>query len=147
MTQSDNSSNDTAAVAGSNPTSSFSLAQYYREKLANVRQQLPEVARQLKDAGTVRVQIHYDGCGDWGQIESIAYLDDEGKRLDLANKVSFTQAELMELFYDLTQARHPGWENNDGACGEFEWDLAADTLGHTHNDRFTDYHTTEHEGV
>ena len=41
MTQSDNSSNDTAAVAGSNPTSSFSLEQYYREKLANVRQQLP----------------------------------------------------------------------------------------------------------
>jgi len=53
----------------------------------------------------------------------------------------------MELFYDLTQARHPGWENNDGACGEFEWDLAAETLEHTHNDRFTDYHTTEHEGV
>jgi len=147
MTQSDNSSNDTAAVAASNPTSSFSLEQYYREKLANVRQQLPEVARQLKDAGVVRVQILYDGCGDSGQIESIAFLDDEGKRLDLATKVSFTEAELMELFYDLTQARHPGWENNDGACGEFEWDLAADTLEHTHNDRFTDYHTTEHQGL
>src|SRR6266480_1498398 len=133
MTQSDNSSNDTAAVAASNPTSSFSLEQYYREKLANVRQQLPEVARQLKDAGAACVRI--------------AYLDEEGKQLDLANKVSFTEAQLMELFYDLTQARHPGWENNDGACGEFEWDLAADTLEHTHNDRFTDYHTTEHEGV
>src|SRR5207253_6517881 len=48
MTQSDKSSNDTAAVAATNPTSSFSLEQYYREKLANVRQQLPEVARQLK---------------------------------------------------------------------------------------------------
>ena len=147
MTQSDKSSNDTAAVAASNPTSSFSLEQYYREKLANVRQQLPEVARQLKDAGAACVHIQYDGCGDSGQIESIAYLDDEGKPLDLANKVSFTEAELMELFYDLTQARHPGWENNDGACGEFEWDLAAETLEHTHNDRFTDYHTTEHEGV
>src|SRR5213595_1869837 len=143
MTQSDNSSKDTAA----NPTSSFSLEQYYREKLANVRQQLPEVARQLKDAGVVRVHIQYDGCGDSGQIESIPFLDDEGKPLDLANKVSFTEAELMELFYDLSQARHPAWENNDGACGEFEWDLAADTLGHTHNDRFTAYHTTEHKGV
>src|SRR5882762_44514 len=90
MTQSDNSSNDTAAVAGSNPTSSFSLEQYYREKLANVRQQLPEVARQLKDAGAACVHIQYDGCGDSGQIESIAYLDDEGRRLDLANQVSFT---------------------------------------------------------
>jgi hypothetical protein len=53
----------------------------------------------------------------------------------------------MDLFYDLTQARHPGWENNDGAFGEFEWNLTGDTLTHTHNDRFTDYDTTEHEGV
>ena len=97
MTQSDNSSNDTAAVAASNPTSSFSLEQYYREKLANVRQQLPEVARQLKDAGAVRVQIQYDGCGDSGQIESIAYLDEEGKPLDLANKVSFTKSPTPRL--------------------------------------------------
>src|SRR5207302_9878082 len=102
MTQSDNSSNDTAAVAASSPTSSFSLEQYYREKLANVRQQLPEVARQLKDAGVVRVQFQYDGCGDSGQIESIAYLDDEGNRFDLAKKASFTDAELRELVYART---------------------------------------------
>ncbi len=53
----------------------------------------------------------------------------------------------MDLFYDLTQARHPGWENNDGAFGEFEWNLSADTLHHSHSDRFTDYDTTEHDGV
>src|SRR5437660_10764897 len=101
MTQSDKSSNDTAAVAASNPTSSFSLEQYYREKLANVRQQLPEVARQLKDAGVVRVQIQYDGCGDSGQIESIAYLDDEGKPFNLAKKVRFQDSKLMDVYYYL----------------------------------------------
>ena len=53
----------------------------------------------------------------------------------------------MDLFYDLIQVRHPGWENNDGAYGDFEWDLTTDTLHHTHNDRFTDYDTTEHEGL
>ena len=37
--------------------------------------------------------------------------------------------------------------NNDGACGELEWILETDALTHTHNDRFTDYHTTEHEGL
>src|SRR5204863_9239118 len=99
MTQSDNSSNDTAAVAASNPPSSFSLDQYYREKLANVRQQLPEVARQLKDAGAACVHIQYDGCGDSGQIESIACLDAEGKPIDLANKCSFTEAALMVSIY------------------------------------------------
>jgi hypothetical protein len=65
-----------------------------------------------------------------------------------AGKLAMTEEQLKDLFYDLTQARHPGWENNDGAFGEFNWDLTEeDALKHTHNDRFTDYDTTEHEGL
>jgi hypothetical protein len=108
---------------------------------------LPEAARQLKEAGVQVVHINYDGCGDSGQIESVTYLDAEGKPLDPAGRVTITEDQLMDLFYDLTQARHPGWENNDGAFGEFEWNLTADTLHHSHSDRFTDYDTTEHDGV
>jgi hypothetical protein len=129
------------------PTASFSLERYYREKLENVRQHLPEAARQLKEVGVETVHINYDGCGDSGQIESVTYLDGQGKSLNPFGKTSITEDALMDLFYDLTQARHPGWENNDGAFGEFEWDLSADTLHQTHNDRFTDYDTTEHEGI
>ena len=50
-------------------------------------------------------------------------------------------------FYDLLEARHPGWENNDGAFGEFRWDVVSGALAHVHHERFTDYDTTEHEGV
>ncbi len=39
------------------PRSSASPERYYREKLENVRQQLPEAARQLKEAGVVSVAI------------------------------------------------------------------------------------------
>ena len=128
-------------------TSSDSLAQYERERLDNVRRHLPEARRQLQAAGIHRVQILYDGCGDSGCIESITYTDGQGSTVDPAGTLAMTEEQLMDLFYDLTQARHPGWENNDGAYGEFDWNLSDDALKHTHNDRFTDYDTTEHEGL
>jgi hypothetical protein len=128
-------------------TSSDSLAQYERERLENVRRHLPEARRQLQAAGIDSVQILYDGCGDSGCIENVAYMDGQGSAVDVAGKLAMTEEQLMDLFYDLTQARHPGWENNDGAYGEFDWNLKDDALKHTHNDRFTDYDTTEHEGL
>jgi len=147
MTAINPKSTDTATVAATEPTSSPSLKQYYLDRLANIRQRLPEAATQLKSIGVAHVHIQYDGCGDSGQIESIGYLDADGKSVDIQGKVTITEDDLRDVFYDLTQERHPGWENNDGAYGEFEWNLAVDTLVHTHNDRFTDYDTTEHEGL
>jgi hypothetical protein len=146
MTQSSRLSDDPPTLSVIS-TSSDSLAQYERERLENVRRHLPEAGRQLQAAGIDRVEILYDGCGDSGCIESITYTDGQGSAVDVAGKLAMTEEQLMDLFYDLTQARHPGWENNDGAYGEFHWNLKDDALKHIHNDRFTDYDTTEHEGL
>lgn len=147
MTQSDNPSNDNLPAVVPEVTSSSSLEQYYHEKLANVRQHLPEAARQLKEAGIACVHIQYDGCGDSGQIDGIGYTDGEGKSVDPVGKVMIANDQLTDLFYDLLQVRHPSWADGDGAFGEIEWDLTVDTLKHTHNERFTDYDSTEHEGL
>lgn len=146
MTQSEHPSNDNAAAVVSCADSDW-LQEYCRQSLERVRQRLPEIARALRDVGVVHVRVHYDGCGDGGQIEDVQYLDADGAGVEVASRLSFSETELQDVFYDLTQARHPGWENNDGAWGTFEWDLLADELGHTHNERFTDYETTEHEGL
>jgi hypothetical protein len=147
MTHSAKRSSDTAPAGTVTLSTSFSLEGYYREKLENARRGLPEVARQLKQAGVEIVHIEYDGVGDSGQIENVRYVGAQGKPVNPADQVAIGEDQLMDLFYDLLEARHPGWENNDGAFGEVEWDLTADTLHHSHNDRFTDYETTEHEGV
>lgn len=146
MTHSDHSANDSSSCT-TNSADSEPLQQYYRDSLENLRRRLPEAARALRDAGVVRVRVDYDGCGDSGQIEEVTYLAADGVQLNLTGTLGLREGELMNLFYDLIQVRHPGWENNDGAYGDFEWDLTADTLYHTHNDRFTDYDTTEHEGL
>ena len=147
MTQSENPNKDLGANAALFSTSSPSLEQYYCERLENVRQKLPEAARLLKDAGVVRVEIFYDGCGDSGQIERISYFNTNCKMMDLPGKVTITEEALLDLFYDLLEVRHAGWENNDGAFGEFEWDLVSDTLAQSHSERYVECDTTEHEGI
>ena len=87
------------------------------------------------------MHIIYDGAGDSGCIDTVDYTDQDGKPVTGVKIEKLTEAQVMYLFYDLTQARHPVWENDDGAYGEFQWDLSVDTLFHTHSDRYTEYDT------
>jgi hypothetical protein len=97
MTQSDEKTSNNPAPAVSLPTSSVSLEQYYRDRLENVRRQLPSASRQLKDAGVTRIHIEYDGSGDSGQIESITYLDSDGRRVEISGKVEITSEAVTAL--------------------------------------------------
>src|SRR5580700_5601876 len=128
MSQSDNPKDAAVSAILLLPTFSENLERYHQQRLENVRQQLPVAAEQLKAAGVARVDISYDGCGDSGQIEDVRYFDANRKTMELPGTLTITEDALRELFYDLLETRHAGWENNDGAFGEFEWDLNADTL-------------------
>lgn len=46
-------------------------------------------------------------------------------------------AAIEQLCHDLLQQSHPGWENNDGAFGEFVFDAAARMITPDHNKRYT----------
>ena len=140
-------SDSNAATKDLDVTSSPPLVEYYRGTLQRVRQELPVLAARLKEIGVASVEVQYDGCGDSGQIETPICRDAQGDVVKLAGRTPVTADQLCDFFYDLIQVRHSGWENNDGAFGELHWDLATDALRHTHNDCFTDYETTEHEGV
>ena len=46
-------------------------------------------------------------------------------------------AEAIEqLAYDLLSLTHCGWENNDGAYGEFVFDVAKQSISLEHNERY-----------
>lgn len=147
MSHSDNSSSKADPMFTTIPTSSSALEEYYRQALDHVRRELPLLADQLKRIGVASVLVEYDGCGDSGQIEKVVCRDAQNNTVMLSAETTVTDDKLADLFYDLLEARHPGWENNDGACGDFEWNIESDRLTHTHNHRFTDYDTTEHEGL
>ena len=116
----------------------------------------------LATAGLTTVTVSFDGCGDSGQIESIdAKMGDDPTDVpDGAVTIAKPQAwgsttladttgsptDLLEhLAYDCLNQAHGGWENNDGAYGEFTFDVAARTITLDYNERYTATDYSQHE--
>lgn len=114
----------------------------------------------LATAGITTVTIHFDGYGDSGQIESIDARDAHGDvalpddEIEIASpthdgadvtRQKLTLADALEtLAYDLLEETHDGWENNDGAYGDFTFDVAARSIILDHNSRYTAVETSTH---
>lgn len=111
----------------------------------------------LAAAHITEVHVDFDGVGDSGQIGSvIAFRGEDRAELPKATvtirqvswpntKAAITQATLEEaietLCYAYLEETHGGWENNDGAYGEFRFDVAKRTITLEFNGRYTDIHT------
>jgi hypothetical protein len=105
----------------------------------------------LAAAGITTVIVNFDGCGDSGQVEMI-----EAKAGDDVIPLPTVQIEVASavwgsatidrrarpveeaieiLVYDVLSQNHHGWENNDGAYGEYTFDVAARTITLDYNER------------
>lgn len=109
----------------------------FAEELVGLKTSLFDL---LEAHGIVLVTVSFDGSGDSGQIEDITACDKNGG-VDLPNEGLPTPvpdpaaasgddkpqpvSDVIEtLAYDLLESEHGGWENNDGAYGEFRFDVA-----------------------
>lgn len=116
----------------------------------------------LLHAGIAYVTVSFDGAGDSGQIEDVdaRNLKDESVPMPPAQivlagidwqskeaverRLSLEQA-IEEMVYDFLSDTHGGWENNDGAYGEFCFDARARTIHLDHNERFTSSELYTHD--
>ncbi|NLR41731.1 DUF6878 family protein [Novosphingobium sp. ERW19] len=142
----------------------FAVRQAERQmQVADEIQQLKvAILPRLQDAGIARVEIRFDGCGDSGAVEECACLDAAGAGIPCpdvtllegeADSVDRTGSRepqslgqaLEQLTYLALERHHPGWEINDGACGELVIDVAEATFVLDCSLRFiaTDDHSTE----
>ena len=116
----------------------------------------------LQEAGIVRVEIRFDGCSDSGAIEECICLDAAGASIACPD-VTLQEGEahttdgagseqlqslgqaLEHLTYLALERHHPGWEINDGACGDLVIDVAEATFVLDCRLRFTatDDHSTD----
>jgi hypothetical protein len=120
-----------------------SIADYERQAARKAQRQHPLLLAQLRALGVTRVAAEYDGGGDSGQFESVQLYrqaEEIGETLD-ARIVDAVR----DHFYDLLEVRHGGWENNDGAFGEFVWDVETDQLSHEHSMRYMETSTESYE--
>ena len=135
-----------------------------RELARIAKQVLPANKTALFDAlaaaGITTVIVNFDGCGDSGQIEMI-----EAKAGDDVIPLPTVQIEIASaawgsatidrqtrpleeaieiLVYDVLNQEHGGWENNDGAYGEYIFDVAERTITLDYNERHIESDYSQH---
>lgn len=114
----------------------------------------------LSAAGVTLVIVSFDGYGDSGQIENVEVkagdtvvampectIEIAEAACDQAepNRTTISIAEVIErLVYDLLTDTHCGWENNDGAYGDFTFDVAERTITLDYNERYTASDYSQH---
>ena len=104
----------------------------FAEQLVTLKHNLFDL---LEERGIVLVTVNFDGCGDSGQIESISAFDKNGEVAVPEDKLANAEDDgepvkdvIESLAYDLLQSEHGGWENNEGAYGEFRFDVTGRTI-------------------
>lgn len=142
----------------------FAVRQAERQTqvVEEIQQLKTAILPRLQAAGIARVEIRFDGCGDSGAVEECACLDAAGAAIPCPD-VTFMEGDvdsvdrngseqlqslgqaLEQLTYLALERHHPGWEINDGACGELVIDVAEATFVLDCSLRFiaTDDHSTE----
>ena len=108
------------------------------------------------------VVIAFDGSGDSGQLENMTGMNAENVEAPLPDEqiemrevqfdgpsillVKRTVRDVLEtLAYEFLEQTHQGWENGDGAHGEFTFDVITRSIMLDYNERFTDSTNYQHE--
>lgn len=137
-------------------------AERQTEVTEEIQQLKTAILPRLQEAGIGRVEIRFDGCSDSGAVEECVCLNAAGAALTCPD-VTLQEGEghtadgagseqlpsLGQALEQLTclalERHHPGWEINDGACGELVIDVAEATFVLDCSLRFTatDDHSTE----
>ncbi|WP_239807426.1 DUF6878 family protein [Croceicoccus hydrothermalis] len=112
----------------------------------------------LRTGGITRVEIRFDGYGDSGAVEECVFFDATGSIAscpdmtiepmagnDAVPDRQTLDAALEQLAYLALERHHPGWEINEGACGELVIDVAAPSFVLACQLRYTatDDHSTD----
>lgn len=112
----------------------------------------------LASARIDTVEVTFNGYADEGQIDG-AVADGEGGDTDLQSiHVELARVEcgnqtrqtlsvkdaIEKLVYDLLEQTYSGWENNQGAYGDFLFDVAERTITLNFNERIETSEYTQH---
>ncbi len=130
-------------MSESNPELS-SLARY-QQQLAEERERacrkLAQVCDLLAALNVGTVEIEYDGYGDAGTVGSVTAYGAENQEITLSCQLHNDLVQIVETLLP------SGWENNEGAFGQFHLDVAERRLTREHNWRVesTEYEEEEWE--
>jgi len=114
----------------------------------------------LERSGITLVTVVFDGCGDSGQIEDIGVMADTAvdlKAIKLDQKrvrwgdgtietvTADLETTIEDLAYAFLEQAHGSWGDNEGAYGEFVFDVAERTIVLDFNERYLRTESYWHE--
>lgn len=133
-------------------------------KLTNIQSGNKEILFDLlEEKGIKTVNLTFEGSGDDGSMEESDLPKDvkkifvEGCKIDngtvwnngKSQKKYKNGAEVEEivqsLCYEFLESLYGGWENNDGAYGDFTFDVGRRTIHLDFNERYTESKLYEHD--
>jgi hypothetical protein len=95
----------------------------------------------MRALGVTRIEIQYEGYGDSGNVEDVT-------PIPATVKLAHGLNQRVETFgWDFAYALNPGFENNEGGYGSFEWNLETDKINVSHSNRYVESDTTDYEGL
>jgi hypothetical protein len=113
----------------------------------------------LRAAGVTHVTVDFDGYGDSGQIEDIAFRNADTNNSVPAGEVvleadSYGEPPTPKIFdvrsaiellvYELLEDDHGGWELNEGSFGTFTFDVAEGAITLDYNERVETSNYSQH---
>ena len=116
----------------------------------------------LTTVGIDTVVVEFDGCGDSGQIEAVTAFNGANEEVALPSSpvemrepvfedltvsvATHVPSEVIEaMAYDFLEQTHSGWEDGDGAFGQFTFAVADQSITLEFNERYVDSNYYQHE--
>jgi hypothetical protein len=109
----------------------------------------------LLAAGIKTITVNFNGESDSGQIEEVVAYSNEGPGQIPATSIQFRfmswgiteptprdlplSEAIEDLCYDYLSQEHDGWENNDGAFGDFTFHVEDRRIELAFNARYSDF--------
>jgi hypothetical protein len=120
------------------------MAKYLREqeqRVANAKADLKKKMVELGKLGLHHVKVHYDGSGDSGEIEEVAFAKADGTEFVPEDGV---EDAISDIVYGMLPG---GWEINEGSYGDVTISVEGEVVKvkHEHNERIEKVETTEEE--
>lgn len=115
----------------------------------------------LAQIGITTILVEFDGYGDSGQIEDISahagpdiavnlpecnveIARVECGSLEIVRQTLSAKEAIEQLAYDFLEETHGGWEDNQGAYGDFLFDVAERSITLNYNERIETSEYTQH---
>lgn len=143
------------------PTSWLAQEQAFAKLCESIRpENKAAVFDALAQAGITSIEVTFDGYADSGQIEDVAAKSGDKDVALPAGSVELAHAEwgssdivrtthpmpqaIERLAYDFLREAYAGWENNEGAFGDFHFDVASRMITLNYNERIETFEHTQH---